>query len=137
MITKMDSLVEQNVRLYKTDWYEIDRPKAVEETAFVVFLRETGVDTLFLNRKKSLPNLLWIEACLDSERSKKIVHCHDGVTEEIEPETARRLWKHAKDTLPEGYIEYHESLPLSREAIPLQKWDVAKWKAGDYTVAAA
>ena len=133
MIKKVDSLVNAVVSHYASDWFEIDRPRAVEETAFVVCLRDTGVDTLFLNKSKSWGNLMWIRACLESERAEIIVYCHDGKTERINGKTAIKLWQQAMDSLPEGYREYHEQLAPNRESIPLTEWDVEKWKLGWYT----
>ena len=133
MIKKMDELVNENVSFFAEDWFKLDRPRAVDETDYVVFLRETGVDTLFLSNHKSWDNLMWLKAGLDSGRAGKIFRCHDGKVEEITANFAMKLWREAMDTLPEGYREYHEKISDTRTpSIPIKEWDVVKWKSGGY-----
>ena len=99
----VDGLVEKYVKHYKDDWYKIDRPRAEKDGTFVISLRDTGVDCLFLGNEKSYANMEWADACYDSERAKKIYLFDNGKMKRYTHDTARKCLKQAKDTCPEGY----------------------------------
>lgn len=108
----VDALVEKYVKHYKDDWYKIDRPRAEKDGTFVISLRDTGVDCLFLGNEKSYANMEWADACYNSERAKKIYLFDNGKMKRYTHDDALKCLKEARETCPDGYYEYCESLSM-------------------------
>ncbi len=117
----IDKLVDMSVKHYRTDWYKHDRPRAEKDDHFVISLRDMGVDTLFLGCEKSYGNMMWIKACLDSERALAIYEYNKGEITLISHERAKEILAQAKESCPDGYIEECERLWNERKPQPTVK----------------
>ena len=112
-IKDIDNLVELSVRNYKSDWYKYDRPRAQKDGHFVIMLRNSGVDCLFMGAKKSYENLIHVKAYLDSNGGDAIYHYCDGKVTLINRRQAKKLLEKAIESCPEGYIEDCKRLQMN------------------------
>ena len=117
-LADIDKLVEKNVKHYKSDWYEHDRPRSEKDSHFVISLRDTGVDCMYLGAEKGWNNLDWSRACFDSERAKAIYEYNNGTLKKIDHEKAQKILKEAIETCPEGYVEECKKLHPMYDFIP-------------------
>ena len=115
-LTFIDNLVEETLTHYKSDWFACDRHHAEKDDHFVISMRSTGVDCLFLGAEKSYSNMMWAKACFDSERAEAIYEYNAGNLKLISHFKAREILKKAWDSCPEGYIELCEA--CYKERIP-------------------
>lgn len=127
----LDEQVRTIVTAYIDDWLIYDRPrieKCSDTDKFILLLRETGVDTVFLSGPElSYTNMLWSEACLDSGRSKKYILYSDGKISEINSKKAIALRKEAYSNLPEEYIEFSkEAFDNKERSLTLRQWKISK-----------
>ena len=117
-LADIDKLVEKNVKHYKTDWYEHDRPRAEKDNHFVISIRDTGVDCMYLGAEKGWNNLDWSRACFDSERAKVIYEYNNGTLKKIDHDKAKEILKEAIENCPEGYVEECKKLHPMYDYIP-------------------
>ena len=110
-IKKIDGLVDDLVTLYKTDWTVHDRPRAEkcrEIDSFMVSIRDTGIDTLFITGPcKSYSNQNWFAASLAQEREGVVCFYYSGhkkTFRRVSHSEAERICKKSEDMLSQEYI---------------------------------
>lgn len=119
----IDKLVEMSVTWYKSDWFKIDRPHAEKDNHFVISLRESGVDCLWLGCEKSYGNIIWARSCFDSERAKAIYLYDMGKLTLISHTEAKEILAKAEESCPDGYIEDCKQLWNERKPQPsVKEW---------------
>ena len=114
----VDALVEMSVKYYKSDWYDIDRPRAERDDSFIISLRSSGVDCLFMGCEASYSNMMWNKSCYDSGRAEAIYFYNHGEMGLISQSEAREQLNKLMESFPEGYIFYCEGRDVWREYSP-------------------
>lgn len=114
MLKELDEIIEKNVKHYKTDWYEHDKPRIDEGDSFILAVRETGSDVLFLSGKSvGWGNLKWAEAWVEARNNKKFWLVEGGKIRRIKEVTVQKKLKELVDALPDEYAEYCKRAKLT------------------------
>lgn len=126
ILKKIDELIEKNVKHYKSDWYELDRPRAEkcgDKLDCVIATRKTGTDTLFMaGEPVSYSNVNWFMATLDTTNAGSSVAFYRVTGDEIfkiKRDLAVKLSFDILRTLPDEYIRYCND---TRKWPTLQNW---------------
>ena len=109
----VDRLVDMSVKMYRSDWYEIDRPHAEKDDTFIISLRDTGVDCLWMGVEKNYANMKWAKACYESERADAIYLYNHGELSLLNHKKAMALLEQLIESCPDDYLEYCKACTLS------------------------
>ena len=130
VIDAIDRLVDDFVSNYSSDWYDYDRDrvkKCNDDDCFVVMLRKTGVDTMFLKGSPvSYVNLLWSHSCLESDRSSIYLYYDGFLLNPIDRVKVVSLYDATWNSLPDEYVREMESSSMGDFPFTLMQWDIAK-----------
>lgn len=126
-LKELDSLVEKYVESYKNDWYKYDRPrveKSLDGGEFVIYLRKTGADTLFLKGSEvSFGNYLWNNSAIAIKgRVDHTFHVTQDTIKEISVEETIPMLDSLYKSFPEEYMRYCKESSRWSTLIQWQDW---------------
>ncbi len=129
-VNEVSHFIDNYVISYKEDWTKHDLPrlkKCRPYDSFLVAVRTTGVDTLFITGPmKSYSNQLWAEASVSQNFSDVIHWFYNGDKAElraVDHEKALKICKNSKNMLDKNYIKYCIKLWEERTpALNEQEW---------------
>lgn len=127
IIEKLDSLVDNLVLNYKSDWTQILRPRISsfdKNDSFLVVLRQDGVSAVVLKGfDTDYVNLLSGKACLDSEKAEKYMFYDNGKLKSVSHSEALSMVKKAIKELPSDYVDACEAASYKMRKCPkLEVW---------------
>lgn len=129
-IVKINETIDKYVTYHKEDWTEHDLPrvkKCRDYDSFLVCVRSTGVDTLFITGPcKSLGNQEWAEASVE-QHTEKVAYCYyNGIKRRyyrIGRQKALEICRNSRDLLSEDYVIFSKERLKKREPeLTLFEW---------------